>query len=1445
MVRRLRIALWTTLVLVGGLAVVVIGGGAFLLRSDWGQRLVQTRVERAIQNAFSGRGDLALHGLVLAPLGSASLDSLVLRDATGVAILSTGAVTVEYALMPLLDRVLRLRLLRIVQPRVDLVKDAEGRWNLGRVITDGTAADTVGPPRARPDWRIVLDSLAVIGGDFSITRPDREPGAPLKQTTVRGVQLALGPSTYRTLDGTGTLALRHARADLNAPPVPLRHAEGTIALWPDSVQVDLTRFALPRSRASLRGGVGWDDKAAGPRIALVMRADTVDLSEITWISTFVPTEGAGRATVRIGNGPTRGVMRYAIADLDVQTDDSHVSGRLVADVGPDIAIRDLDLAAAPLDLALVRQFFGDSVPPAPWDGTLRGRFRATGGTLDAWTINPSSLEFEDRRAGGARSRVTIAGTLDLLAPTALLARLDVTVDSLDVRTLGAVVAVADSLDGYLTGRVQLTGPVDNVRFGDLALVHHDGRLPRSVVHGSGRVATDRRRTWLEATLILDTVSVAAVGKAFTAEPLDGVVHGTLAVSARGDSMALDLALRGEGATMRFDGATSLDSTRLVLQGAVTTEGLDLRRFLPKRALPSHQVTASATLGIDGPRTGPSGPLTIILDAESELAGLTFHDGRVLLELEPGGIRVDTIAVEGPAGRISARGRLSRDPALRDSLRFVVTVDSIALLQGFLPDSLRAAWADSLGGSGRLSGVALGSLDSLDVRAELTVDDLRAGTTAVGHLRADLLLDGVPKATHGLATIDATALVLGGVPIARLSAEATVRDPAWADVSLRLVAGDTLRATARADVHYMGDSLRIQLDSLDATTPDAAWALHRQAVLFVGPDRIALDSLDVRSTDGGQFLLAMRLASAGPITLTAHASQVPLAHARFTGRLPAGIDGRVSIDADVTGTRAAPVMIVTAALDSARVDGHIAPALAFTGEYADRSAEVTVRGQMAGRESFLVTGALPLDLRLESLPLRQRLADGSLYARLVADGSPLAGLQTLLPAIGELRGAFDADVQVTGEWDNLEPRGYLLVRDGAFSVPVLGTGFRELDMDIALAPDSIVIHQARLSDERSTRDSASVEGLVVRTAEGWRADVRTTARSLRVIDDPRVAEADVSWQLHLVGPLDALVLTGDVTVPNANLIIGAQRRQILVLAEEEVEDNIAARYAPRLDGVRIRLGNEVRLRSPEANVQLTGTVVVAGTLDEPDVRGDIYATRGTYRLDLGLLQRTFQVDSGRVQMNGPLSVSPSLDIQTSYVVRQAERDDVRIGARLTGTLEQPRLVLSSADLGTTATETELISYLLFGAPSFALDGQSASAVRLATAALVPSLGGAAERALGGRIPFISELQVTTVAGDSPRDFTLNSFEGLLNSFALTAGTQIGTDSYLRLSGGVCRGENRAAQSLPAWFGVAAEYIPVEKWSAQVSLSPGSSPCNRIGTFTQIYQFGLDLFRDWRW
>lgn len=1442
--RRLRVMLGVSLGLLGGTTAALLGAAVVLLYTDAGRAWTERRIHALLAPQLAPGATLRLHGLRLAPIGSVHLDSVTLRDATGAEIGALGSVDARFAVGPLLDRELHLLDIAIDRPRLELARDASGSWNVSRVL--GATADSAGVERSpAAAWRVRLGHASVTNGRVGVTTPDSVPGRAAIRRAFTELTLELGPSEFATGSGRGELAITRASAAASAPAMRLHALSGRIAVSEEWIGLALTDIDLNASRFALTGRIGVPRGDEEPRLALILRGERVHLADFAWASDLVPATGSARALIRITNGTRRGVTRYTVTDLVVTAGASDLRGRLVAEVGDRVEIRDVDVVAAPLDLVLLRELFGDSTPPPPFDGRVTGRLRARGGPLHRWVIDPSTLRYEDRRVAGAQSRFTISGTLDLLAADTRLMPLRVRIDSMDVRTAGAVTDLADDLRGYLTGAVTLDGPVSDVAFRDLDLVHVDGDLPRSHVRGSGRIGEDTTRTWLEARLALDTVGVAAFGRAFSSEVLAGRLHGTLDVAARGDSVALDLALSGEGADVAFRGATSLDTARLVVLGDLAVWSLDLRRFAPELRLPAHRLTARATLGIDGSYEEPSGPIAFSIDSTSSVARLSLREGRGAVALEPGGIRVDTLVLEGPVGRVAARGRLSRDPSLRDTLRFVATLDSTALLGGFLPDSLAQAWTDSLGGTARAEGIAVGSLDTLDIQAVLRGDGLRAGSYAVRSLSAELLLSGAPAATRGLVTFDAADVLGLGIPVHRLSAEATVRDASRADASLRMIAADTLVASARAEIHVTGDSIEVMLDSLDARSQNAHWTLRKPARIRSGPQRLEIDSLDLASADGARLAVEASLMALGDVYLRAIATRVPLQHARFTGLMPPRVDGALTLDVTLTGTTAAPRITLTGALDSVVVDGQVAPRLSFESHYANRLANLTLRGQLIDRDAFNVAAELPVDLALEARALDRRLVDAPVYLRLTADGSPLSGLQALVSGLRDLRGGYDADVQITGTWGALEPRGIILLRDGAFAVPSLGTGFREFDADIGLAPDSILVYRARLADERDVTDTASVEGAIVRSPNGWRADLRSIARSLRVIDDPRVAEADVSWNLRMTGPVDSLAIGGVVTIPVANVSIGQQRRQVLQLEEDLIEQGSSSAYTPSLTGLRVRLGNEVQLKSPEASVKLSGEVDVTGRADDPNVIGEIVAERGTYRLDLGLLQRTFQVDSGRVRMSGPLSISPALDIHTSYVVRQADREDVHINARLTGTVEQPRLTLGSTDLGTTASETEIISYLLFGAPSFALDGQSASAVRLATAALVPSLGGAAERALGARLPFLSELQVVTVAGDSPQDFTLNSFEGLLNSFALTAGTQLGTDSYLRLSGGVCRGENRAAQSLPAWFGIAAEYRPRERLSAEISLTPGSAPCNRIGSFAQIYQLGLDLFRDWRW
>ena len=112
-------------------------------------------------------------------------------------------------------------------------------------------------------------------------------------------------------------------------------------------------------------------------------------------------------------------------------------------------------------------------------------------------------------------------------------------------------------------------------------------------------------------------------------------------------------------------------------------------------------------------------------------------------------------------------------------------------------------------------------------------------------------------------------------------------------------------------------------------------------------------------------------------------------------------------------------------------------------------------------------------------------------------------------------------------------------------------------------------------------------------------------------------------------------------------------------------------------------------------------------------------RGTYRLNVSPLQRTFQVQSGLLRFNGEPGFNPGLDIRAVYTSRSINstyggRNDVRVGVRITGTLANPGLDLYAADSLLGLSQSDLLSYVLFDQPSFSVSSGTSSAMACCSA-----------------------------------------------------------------------------------------------------------------------------------
>src|SRR5690606_26649621 len=239
-------------------------------------------------------------------------------------------------------------------------------------------------------------------------------------------------------------------------------------------------------------------------------------------------------------------------------------------------------------------------------------------------------------------------------------------------------------------------------------------------------------------------------------------------------------------------------------------------------------------------------------------------------------------------------------------------------------------------------------------------------------------------------------------------------------------------------------------------------------------------------------------------------------------------------------------------------------------------------------------------------------------------------------------------------------------------------------------------------------------------------------------------------------------------------------------------------------------------------------------------GTLGVVRGTYQLDGGPVLRRFQVREGTVEFVGTPGIDPNLDITAHYPVR-TQSDPLLIRARVTGTLLNPRVALSS-DADPPIAESDLLSYLIFGRPTYALAASEQSALGAAAGqiglqAIAPTVWGYAASGLEALFG-IDYLSVT--AEGVPQGMPGSSALG-----DIFAGTQVELGHYLREHLFVAFTQRLArettkvpgirleSRSAPAWT---AEVFSEARFARQPSISFDQS-----AVVSRIY--GLFLFREW--
>jgi translocation and assembly module TamB len=1306
-------------------------------------------------------------------------------------------------------------------------------------------------------------------------------------------------------------------ADESDPPFRFRNVRGFVKLLGDSAWIDLPHWDLPASTGAATGKIVWGGSLP-IRYDLAVRGDSVALNDVNWVYPTLPKTGGGKLLLGISNKRDVHVMDYKLGQLDMRSAGSHLTGEMTFGVGaPILQVRNVNLTASPLDFTFIHTLNGKPLP-IDWQGQIYGSVRASGGPLTDFEVDAAHGEWRDAHVPGAVSRLSGSGGLDILSPLfTTFHDFHVDVGSLDLRSIEYLFPAFPPLGGTISGQATLDSIWTDVRFRDADILHRDGPGKPSRLLGSGRITDGRRYISYDVALIADSLSFETLARSYPSLKLRGMVAGPITIRGQTPNLQVATRLSGPAGQLAYNGTLDLDSlggysargrgefSRVNLRSLLTSltaplTSLNGRYELDVRGSSARTLSGLAALKLDRSKID-----SVVVDSASN-AIVRFTYGRAILS--------DTVVATSPMGRLTLYGSIELPGGETvDSIHVILAVDSIASLRSLLATG-RGSSTDSLRGKLLVKGVATGNFDSLLVAGTIAGENLYVRGIDLPSLTGTFSIADALRSPHGTIETTGGSLAVGGLEFETVHALVNVADSAHGSFTMT-GAGNLIRdlgLAAGGSWSSTGLTKTVRIDSLLLAMVNSRWALARPATIMFDSSMVQVDSVDFRNGIGGSLGVAGIVPVANPVDLRISASRVPLVDVdRVAGRMRGSLSGFADLSARIGGTRDHPTIDATTALDSIIISDVRIGRLMATARYANERAAVDL-GVFQGTKQVLraTADSLPLAISFsgyDTLPGRVR-------ASATADSADFTLIQALTKGVSDVTGKVSGNLTLDGTWSQPNLLARAVLSDATMRIDTVGIKLTKFAGGVTFARDTLRIDSLH-AQSGGVRNTASIRDASFVAFDKWSPswfDLKFDLRDFVTYNRPELATVFArtdSGPVRLFGSFERDSLKGILNVDAGAIYLPDPKLvgKTLSLQRGDPTDTLAA----RLNGVAgsslydritqnlstdlsVHLGGAFTLSADYADIPLTGDLrIVPVTIAAPIAgrasgdfisrlapEGTINADRGKYTVDLFPFSRDFTVErGGTITFDRNADWNGQLNISARYSVRPKGRPDVPIIVDVTDHILSPKVSLRS-DVAY-LSQSDLLSYLLFGEPGFDLLGQSANrgstaqAENLVTALLSPLASSWASDKLrqGPLGKYIDQLRlevakpdVSATTSDPSRPTSgQNPIQSALYSTRLAGDKELLKDRvYLSFSTGLCGFNPAYRQETSQGLGTAVgdQFGLGIDWRFPSTLHTGSSAQLASEPSTQALlcasggaglrgaaptprQYSLSFLKFWRW
>ncbi|WP_152662319.1 translocation/assembly module TamB domain-containing protein [Halioglobus maricola] len=396
--------------------------------------------------------------------------------------------------------------------------------------------------------------------------------------------------------------------------------------------------------------------------------------------------------------------------------------------------------------------------------------------------------------------------------------------------------------------------------------------------------------------------------------------------------------------------------------------------------------------------------------------------------------------------------------------------------------------------------------------------------------------------------------------------------------------------------------------------------------------------------------------------------------------------------------------------------------------------VTGQVRQQGREVASVAGMLPQD------------SNGAMDLELTIDTLPLTSFTPWFPEISSLEGQVSGRIDASGPVLDPDINGTLSLAEGRLALVGNPTELTDLEMQLTVREGGGDIAGRGMLGGGELRFEGPLQVQPELTLElslsGERHEVlMPPASELVVSEELAIAFSDRKMQVtgeikihegvlrHEELPAGSVAISDDVVI--VDLAGNAIETERPIALDADVWIRIRDRFRVEGEQVQAVLGGDLHLvQTPTTPLQVYGTLNLLG--------GELRA-----------YQQTLQIKRGTIAFSGPAD-NPELDVAAEREIRS---DDVTVGARLSGSLDDAQLEVYSDPV---MSQSEAMSYLVRGRGLDAGAGADGTALALAMGADVVNRSGIVSEL--NRMPLISDVAFGTSGSEDDTAATVSGYIG---------------------------------------------------------------------------------------